>query len=273
MKTTQVIRREPIGVVASITPWNYPLTMAGWKIGPALATGNTIVFKPSELTPLTTLLLRELSKDILPPGVFNVITGYGETVGDALAKHPKVKMISLTGSVRAGMSVASRAVNTLKKVHLELGGKAPVIIFDDAEIPEVVSRMKIAGFYNSGQDCTAATRLYVSEKIYDQFVDELVSAVKNIKIGDPFEEGIEMGPLVSEAHLNRVEGFVNRAKNNPNVEILTGGEVINRSGFFFSTNSNSGGKANRRNCSRRGLWSCCYGDAFFYRRRSNSYGK
>ncbi|MFZ7942564.1 gamma-aminobutyraldehyde dehydrogenase [Neobacillus sp. 19] len=239
---TSMIRREPIGVVGSITPWNYPLAMAGWKIGPAIAAGNTVVLKPSELTPLSTLLLAEISIGILPPGVLNVVTGYGDIVGAALARHPKVKMISLTGSVRAGMAVAREAIETLKKVHLELGGKAPVVIFDDVDIPTVAEKMKIAGFYNSGQDCTAATRLYVSEKIYDRFVSELVSAVKSIKVGNPMAEDTEMGPLISKAHLNRVNGFVNRAKSNPDVKVLTGGKIIEGPGYFYEPTVIAGAK-------------------------------
>lgn len=230
---TSMIRREPIGVVASITPWNYPLMMTGWKIGPALAAGNTIVLKPSELTPLSTLLLAELSKDVLPDGVFNVVTGFGPVVGAALAKHEHIQMISLTGSVRAGKSVAKDAAGTLKKVHLELGGKAPVIIFDDANIDDVVAGVKVAGLYNSGQDCTAGTRLYVSEAIYDELLDKLVEAVKQIKAGAPTDEETELGPLISEAHLERVDGYVKRALNNPNAKVLTGGKRLDRKGFFY----------------------------------------
>lgn len=230
---SSMIRREPIGVTASIAPWNYPLVTAATLFAPALAAGNTVVLKPSELTPLTALIVADLSRDIFPSGVFNVVTGYGNSVGAALSKHPKVKMISLIGSVRSGMEVAREAVNTLKKVHLELGGKAPVLIFDDADLSEVIEGMKMAGFVNSGQDCTAATRLYVSEKIYNQFVDQLVSAVETIKLGDPQESDTEMGPLVSKAHLDRVAGFIDRAKNNPNVKILTGGKAINCPGYFF----------------------------------------
>lgn len=230
---TSMIRREPVGVVASITPWNYPLMMTGWKIGPALAAGNTVVLKPSELTPLTTLLLAQLSSEVLPQGVFNVVTGFGSTVGASLAKHPNVQMISLTGSVRAGQSVAKDAAGTLKKVHLELGGKAPVIIFDDADLDEVVNGVKLAGFYNSGQDCTAATRLYVSEKIYDSLLAKLIPAVKTIKVGDPSDEETEVGPLISEEHLQRVDRFVQRALNNPNAEILAGGKRIGEKGYFY----------------------------------------
>lgn len=231
---TSMIRREPVGVVASITPWNYPLMMAGWKIGPALAAGNTIVLKPSELTPLTTLFLAELSKDVLPDGVLNVVTGFGPTVGAALAKHEDVQMISLTGSVRAGQAVAANAAGTLKKVHLELGGKAPVLIFDDVNLDEVVAGIKTAGFYNSGQDCTAATRLYVAEQVYDTFLEKLIPAVESIKVGDPLDETTELGPLISADHLERVDGFVQRALQNSNASILTGGKRLDRKGFFYA---------------------------------------
>ncbi|MGD8189468.1 gamma-aminobutyraldehyde dehydrogenase [Brevibacillus ginsengisoli] len=230
---TSVIRREPIGVVGAITPWNYPLMMAGWKIGPALAAGNTIVLKPSELTPLTTLLLAELSRDVLPPGVLNVVTGHGTTVGSAMAVHPKIRMISLTGSVRAGISVASQAASTLKRVHLELGGKAPVVVFDDADLTEVVKGISVAGFYNSGQDCTAATRIYVADAIYEDLVQELIPAIEKIKVGDPLQEGTEMGPLISEQHRRRVHDFVNRARNNTQAEVLTGGTVPEGAGFYY----------------------------------------
>lgn len=230
---TSMIRRDPIGVVGSIAPWNYPLMMAGWKIGPALAAGNTVVLKPSEITPLTTLLLAELSADVLPPGILNVVTGYGDIVGSSIVRHPKVNMVSLTGSVRAGKTVAREAAESLKKVHLELGGKAPVIVYDDADIPSVIDGVKLGGFYNSGQDCTAATRLYVSEKIYEPFVSELVSAVKNIKVGDPLLADTEMGPLVSNIHRQRVAEFVNRAKNNSHIEVLTGGSILDGPGFYY----------------------------------------
>ncbi|HUL48132.1 MAG TPA: aldehyde dehydrogenase family protein, partial [Steroidobacteraceae bacterium] len=167
---TSMIRRDPVGVVGSIAPWNYPLMMAVWKVGPALAAGNTVVLKPSEQTPLTSLRLMELAGDIFPPGVFNVITGHGEPVGAGLVRHPKVNMVSLTGDVATGKEVARTAAASLKKVHLELGGKAPVIIFDDADMELVVPGIKMAGFANSGQDCTAACRLYASERVYDRLL-------------------------------------------------------------------------------------------------------
>ncbi|SDI41560.1 betaine-aldehyde dehydrogenase/aminobutyraldehyde dehydrogenase [Alteribacillus persepolensis] len=230
---TSMVRRDPMGVVGAITPWNYPLLMTAWKIGPALATGNTVVLKPSKLTPLSTLLLAELSTDIFPPGVINVVTGHAKPVGDAISHHPNIKMVSITGSVNAGKAVAQAAVGTLKKVHLELGGKAPVIIFDDADISAAIQQIKIASFHNSGQDCTAATRIYVSDKIYDRFLKELIPVIEGIQVGDPNSKSTEMGPLVSEAHLKGVKGFVDRATQNPGCEVLTGGVALEGSGFYY----------------------------------------
>jgi 1-pyrroline dehydrogenase len=230
---TSMIRRDPVGIIGSIAPWNYPLMMAGWKIGPALAAGNTVVFKPSEFTPLTTLRLAELAQDIFPPGVFNVVTGYGDTVGSTIVKHSQINMVSLTGSVRAGQSVARDAASTLKKVHLELGGKAPLLVFDDADLDAVVAGVRLASFYNSGQDCTAPTRIYASEKIYDVLVNKLISAVNSLKVGDPMDADTEMGPLVSKAHLERVSGFLERAKGKSTIEVLTGGAKIDGKGFYF----------------------------------------
>src|SRR5262249_40390657 len=194
---TSMIRREPVGVVGSIAPWNYPLRMAIWKIGPALATGNTVVLKPSEQTPLTSLRLAELAANIFPPGVFNVITGHGEPVGAALVRHPKVNMVSLTGDVATGKEVARAAAASLKKVHLELGGKAPVVIFEDADPELVINGIKVAGFANSGQDCTAACRLYASRKVYDRLLADLVPAVESVAVGDIHDETTPMRPLLS----------------------------------------------------------------------------
>lgn len=237
---TSMIRREPIGVVGSITPWNYPLMMAGWKIGPALAAGNTVVLKPSELTPLTSLKLAEIANNVLPPGVLNVITGHGDSVGTAMTRHPDIHMISLTGSVRAGKNVAKNASDTLKKVHLELGGKAPVIVFEDADVSKVVKGVISGAFYNSGQDCTAATRLYVSEKIYDEVIQELVEEIKNIKVGDLSEIQSGMGPLISKEHLDRVAGFVERAKSKNHIQVLAGGSIVERAGFYYEPTLLSG---------------------------------
>jgi 1-pyrroline dehydrogenase len=230
---TSMIRREPVGVVGSIAPWNYPLMMAVWKVGPALAAGNTVVLKPSEQTPLTSLRLMELAGDIFPPGVFNVITGHGEPVGAGLVRHPKVNMVSLTGDVATGKEVARTAAASLKKVHLELGGKAPVIIFDDADMELVVPGIKMAGFANSGQDCTAACRLYASERVYDRLLGELVPAVESLKVGNVKDDDSNMGPVISAEHRKRVVGFLDRAKATGHVRVLTGGGAGSGKGFWF----------------------------------------
>ncbi len=230
---TSMIRRDPVGVVASIAPWNYPLMMAVWKIGPALATGNTVVLKPSEQTPLTSLRLAEIAADIFPPGVFNVITGNGEPVGAGLVRHPKVNMVSITGDVATGKEVARSAAATLKRVHLELGGKAPVVVFDDADIEQVVAGVKMAGFANSGQDCTAACRLYADRRIYDNLLADLVPAVQSLKMGDIHSEDTEMGPVVSAEQRERVQGFVQRAAATSHVRVLTGGANGGGRGFFY----------------------------------------
>ncbi len=230
---TSMIRREPIGVVGSIAPWNYPLMMAIWKIGPALAAGNTVVLKPSEQTPLTSLRLAELSADIFPEGVFNVITGHGEPVGAGLVRHPKVGMVSLTGDVATGKEIARAAAATLKKVHLELGGKAPVVIFDDADMELVIPGIKVGGFVNSGQDCTAACRLYASDRVYDKLLSELVPAVESLQVGDIKDENTNMGPVISAEHRQRVSGFLERAKATGHVRVLTGGGPGDGKGFWW----------------------------------------
>src|SRR5215211_1449554 len=191
---TSIVRREAVGVVGQITPWNYPLMMAIWKIGPALAAGNTVVLKPSEQTPLTASLLVQLAAEHLPPGVLNVIYGHGEEAGAPLMRHPKVAMVSLTGDVATGKAVAHAAADSLKRVHLELGGKAPVVVFDDADLEAVIEGVKIGGYFNAGQDCTAASRVIAGPKIYDDFVSGLASAVGTIKMGDPAAEDTELGP-------------------------------------------------------------------------------
>ena len=182
---TSMIRREPLGVVGGIAPWNYPLMMAVWKLAPALAAGNVQVLKPSEQTPLTTLRFAELAAEVLPPGVLNVITGDGEPVGAGIVRHPDVRLVSLTGDVETGKTIARTAADTLKRVHLELGGKAPVIVFDDADPAAVAEGIKIAGYWNSGQDCTAASRVIAGPKIYDKLLEELVPAVESLHVGDP----------------------------------------------------------------------------------------
>jgi 1-pyrroline dehydrogenase len=227
---TSWIRREPIGVVGGIAPWNYPLMMAIWKVAPALAAGNVQILKPSEQTPLTTLRFAQLAAEILPPGVLNVITGDGVPTGEAIVKHPEVRLISLTGDVETGKVIARTAADNLKRVHLELGGKAPVLVFDDADPAAVAEGIKIGGFWNSGQDCTAASRIVAGPKIYSKLLEELVPAVKSLHVGDPAEgDDIEMGPVISKAQQERVLGFLERAKG---ATILTGGGTNGDRGFF-----------------------------------------
>jgi len=229
---TSMIRREPIGVVGSIAPWNYPLMMAAWKLGPALAAGNTVVLKPSEWTPLTALRLAELAAEVFPPGVLNVITGDGEPVGAGIVRHPDVGMVSLTGDVATGKEIARNAASTLKRVHLELGGKAPVIVFDDADLEKVVEWIKIGGYFNAGQDCTAATRIIAGPHIHEKLLADLVPAIHSLKVGDPLSEDTEMGPLVSEEQLTRVSGFVDRARTTGS-QVLTGGARIKKPGSWY----------------------------------------
>ncbi len=230
---TSLIRRDPVGVVGSIAPWNYPLMMAAWKAAPALAAGNTVVLKPSEQTPLSTLLLARVVAEILPKGVFNVVCGRGPSVGQPLVEHPLVRMVSLTGDVATGRKVLQAATGTLKRTHLELGGKAPVIVFDDADIDAVVEGIRTFGYYNAGQDCTAACRLYAGSKVYDRLVADLSSAVKTIKMGTQDEAGVELGPLISDRQRDRVASFVERAQQLGHMEITAGGKVRSGSGFFY----------------------------------------
>src|SRR5689334_11991585 len=229
---TSMIRREPVGIVGGIAPWNYPLMMAVWKMGPALAAGNVQIIKPSEQTPLSTLRFAELAADILPPGVLNVITGDGEPVGAGIVRHPDVRLVSLTGDVATGKEIARTAADTLKRVHLELGGKAPVVVFDDADPAAVAEGIKIAGYWNSGQDCTAASRVMAGPGIYDKLLEELVPAVESLKVGDPAEgDEIEMGPVISKDQQERVLGFLDRAES-AKASILTGGGTNGDRGFF-----------------------------------------
>jgi aminobutyraldehyde dehydrogenase len=230
---TSMIRRDPIGVVAQIAPWNYPLMMAAWKIAPALAAGNTVVLKPSELTPLTTLHLARLCAEVFPEGVVNVVHGRGATVGQGLISHPDVAMVSVTGSVATGQAVLQAAVPTLKRTHLELGGKAPVIVFDDADLDAVVAGLRTFGFYNAGQDCTAACRVYAGARVYDRLVANLSSAVSSLKWGDPNDEATELGPVISSRQRDRVAGFVDRAAANSHMEVVTGGRPAQGAGFFY----------------------------------------
>jgi 1-pyrroline dehydrogenase len=227
---TSWIRREPIGIVGQIAPWNYPLMMAVWKFAPALAGGNVSVLKPSEQTPLSTLRFAQLAADVIPAGVLNVITGDGDPVGAGIVRHPEVRMVSLTGDVATGKEVAKAAAETLKRVHLELGGKAPMIVFDDADPAQVAASIKVAGYWNAGQDCTAASRVVAGPKIYDRLLEQLVPAVESMHVGDPAEgNDIDMGPLISRVHQERVLGFLDRAKG---AKVLTGGGTNGDRGFF-----------------------------------------
>jgi betaine-aldehyde dehydrogenase len=227
---TSFIRREPVGVVGQVTPWNYPLMMAVWKIGPALAAGCTIVLKPAETTPLSTLKLAEIAAEILPAGVFNVILGAGE-VGEQLVRHPGVDMVSLTGSVGSGRKVAAAASDSLKRVHLELGGKAPVVVFDDADLSTALETIAGTGYYNCGQDCTAATRVIAAPKVYDDVVNGLASEAKGYILGDTMREDTNLGPLNSSRQRDRVEGFLERKP--AHAEVVTGGSEPELPGFFL----------------------------------------
>jgi 1-pyrroline dehydrogenase len=229
---TSMVRREPLGIVGGIAPWNYPLMMAVWKLAPALAAGNVQVLKPSEQTPLSLLRFVELAQDAIPAGVLNVVTGDGVPVGERIVTHPDVRLVSLTGDVETGKTIARTAADTLKRVHLELGGKAPVVVFDDADPAAVAEGIKIAGYWNSGQDCTAASRVMAGPGIYDRLLEELVPAVESLKVGDPAEgDEIEMGPVISKDQQERVLGFLERAEGSK-ATILTGGGTNGGHGFF-----------------------------------------
>ncbi|WP_341890237.1 gamma-aminobutyraldehyde dehydrogenase [Variovorax sp. YR752] len=230
---TSMIRRDPIGVVASIAPWNYPLMMLAWKTAPALAAGNTVVLKPSEQTPLTALLFAQVAAEILPRGVLNVVCGRGASVGQPLVESPHVRMVSITGDVATGRKILQAASGTLKRTHLELGGKAPVIVFDDADVAAVVEGVRTFGYYNAGQDCTAACRIYAAPKIHDRLVADLSSAVATLKMGTQDEDGVELGPLISDRQRNRVASFVERAQMAGHMEIVTGGRLRQGGGFFY----------------------------------------
>ena len=230
---TSMIRRDPIGVVASIAPWNYPLYMATWKLGPALATGNTVVLKPSARTPLTALAFAEFLAEVFPSGVVNVLSGSGADIGDALVTHPKVRMISITGDTVTGKRIARLASDTVKRLHLELGGKAPIIVFDDADIDLAAETLRAAGYWNAGQDCTAATRVIAGPNVYDGFVSALADQVRSIKWGDPAEgDDIEMGSLIAQAQADKVEGMVDRARSG--AEVVVGGERPDRAGAYYA---------------------------------------
>ncbi|MDH4988144.1 gamma-aminobutyraldehyde dehydrogenase [Aminobacter anthyllidis] len=230
---TSMIRRDPVGIVASIAPWNYPLMMMAWKLAPAIAGGNTVVFKPSEQTPLTALKLAGILSDVLPEGVVNVVLGRGESVGNALINHAAVSMISITGDVATGKKVLQAAAKSVKRTHLELGGKAPVIVFDDADIDAVVSGLRAFGYYNAGQDCTAACRIYAGKKVYDKLVADLSSAVSTIRFGQADDTENEIGPLISRRQRDRVASFVERASELKHIEITTGGKPGEGGGFYY----------------------------------------
>ncbi|WP_372791077.1 gamma-aminobutyraldehyde dehydrogenase [Paraconexibacter sp.] len=227
---TSSIRREPIGVCAGITPWNYPFMMAIWKFAPALAAGNALVLKPSENTPTSTLWMAELMQKHLPEGVFNVVLGKGAT-GEDLVRHEGVDMVSITGSVRAGKAVAAAAADSLKRVHLELGGKAPVIVFDDADVEAAAEMIAGTGYFNAGQDCTAATRVIAGPGIHDAFVDALTEQAKGTAYGDPLDENTYMGPVISQVQRERVSGFIERAP--AHARVTTGGNPADGEGYFY----------------------------------------
>ncbi|MEN4871182.1 aminobutyraldehyde dehydrogenase [Kosakonia cowanii] len=239
---TSMIRRDPLGVVASIAPWNYPLMMAAWKLAPALAAGNCVVIKPSEITPLTLLKLAELAQGIFPAGVLNVLFGRGQSVGDRLTGHHKVRMVSLTGSIATGEHIISHTASSIKRTHMELGGKAPVIVFDDADLDAVVEGVRTFGFYNGGQDCTAACRIYAQKGIYDALVEKLGAAVASLKMGEPNDESTELGPLSSQAHLDRVARAVDEAKALGHIKVVTGGNKQPGAGYYYQPTLLAGAK-------------------------------
>jgi 1-pyrroline dehydrogenase len=226
---TSMIRREPVGIVGGICPWNYPLMMAVWKMGPALAAGNLQILKPSEQTPLSLLRFVQLAQEVIPPGVLQVVTGDGVPVGQRIVEHPAVGMVSLTGDVETGKIIARTAADTVKRVHLELGGKAPMVIFDDADPKAVAEGIRLAGYWNSGQDCTAGSRVIAGPKIYDTLLEELVPQVESLKVGDPLNDETEMGSVISHEQQERILGFLERAKG---ATILTGGGTNGDRGFF-----------------------------------------
>ena len=234
---TSYVRREPIGVVAQVTPWNYPLMMAIWKVAPALAAGNTLVIKPSDTTPASTLLLGEIAQEFFPPGVFNVVTGDRDT-GRALVEHPIPQLVSITGSVRAGMEVATSAAADLKRTHLELGGKAPVVVFDDADVESAAEAIAGAGYFNAGQDCTSATRVLAAPRVHDDFVAALTEQAKNTKTGQPDDEDVLYGPVNNPDQLARVSGFVGRLPDH--AELRAGGHRVGDRGYFYAPTVVSG---------------------------------
>jgi 1-pyrroline dehydrogenase len=229
---TSIIRREPLGIVAGICPWNYPLYMAMWKIGPALAAGNVQIVKPAEQTPLTLLRFAELAQEVIPAGVLQVVTGDGIPAGDALVRHPDIRLVSLTGDTATGKIIAKNAADTVKRLHLELGGKAPMVVLDDADPAAVAEAVKIGGYFNSGQDCTASSRILVSDRIYDDVLSATTSVVEAMTVGDPgADDEIEMGPVISQEQQERVLGFLERATD-AKATVVTGGGTLGDRGFF-----------------------------------------
>ncbi|HLY34361.1 MAG TPA: gamma-aminobutyraldehyde dehydrogenase [Jatrophihabitantaceae bacterium] len=227
---TSYVRREPVGVVGQVAPWNYPMMMAVWKIAPAIAAGNCVVLKPSDTTPVSTALMAEIAAEFLPPGVFNVVCGDRDT-GRAVVSHKTPAMVSITGSTRAGFEVAEAAAHDLKRTHLELGGKAPVIVFDDADIENAAENIAIGGYFNAGQDCTAATRVLVAPRVADEFADALAEQARNTKVGAPADEDILFGPLNNANQLERVRGFLSRLPDH--ARVLAGGARIGERGYFW----------------------------------------
>jgi 1-pyrroline dehydrogenase len=226
---TSMIRREPLGIVGGICPWNYPLMMAVWKLGPALAAGNCQILKPSEQTPLSLLRFVQLAEEVIPPGVLQVVTGDGVPVGQRIVEHPEIRMVSLTGDVETGKTIARTAADTVKRVHLELGGKAPMVVFDDADPKAVAEGIRLAGYWNSGQDCTAGSRVIAGPRIYDSLLEELVPQIESLKVGDPLSDETEMGSVISQAQQERILGFLERAKS---ATVLTGGGAGSERGYF-----------------------------------------
>ena len=246
---TSLVRREPLGVVAGICPWNYPLMMAVWKMGPALAAGNVQILKPSEQTPMSLLRFIDLAKDVIPAGVLQVVTGDGVPTGARLVEHPDIRLVSLTGDVETGKTIARNGAASLKRMHLELGGKAPLVVFDDADVDAVTEGIKIAGYANSGQDCTAGSRVLAGPKIYDALLERLVPAVESIKMGDPSEgEEIEMGPVITKDQQDRVLGFLERAKG---ATVLTGAKRAATAASSSSRPSSPTSTRTTRSCRTR----------------------
>ncbi len=241
---TSMLRRDPLGVCVGIAPWNYPLMMASWKIAPVIAAGNAVVLKPSEHTPLSALRLAEVCAEFLPEGVVNVVTGSGQNVGARLVAHPRVRMVSLTGDVSTGRKILEAVAPTIKRTHFELGGKAPVIVLGDADIAAAVEAIAEGGYYNAGQDCTAACRVYAHASIHDRLVAELQAAVEAIRIGDPEDASTALGPLITARQRDRVDGFVARAAADTPAEVVTGGYAPDRPGFYYTPTLLAGARHN-----------------------------